>query len=527
MNKSEPNYRLDQELAINNIELTAWLKERLGVQDRNIAYAYAKNRCKVFEIGVSELLLADPEQSSLDELVEFARSKRLKRIKLSPAELDQSTSPNPSWKLLTTNIGEVRKWHKEREKSFKQGRGKAISKKTSALVWHDAGGRCMYRGCAENLGRTPLSTKAAGIAYLAHIIASDPDGPRGCAESNDLSDEPENIMLMCDAHHRLVDRIDEAGHSSKLLEAMRYEHTQQINFLLNSLKFPQAQIITLFSDLAQISTFLSERMMKDALLSCGLSPMTNIEHAIRRTQRDDRSRPGFWENFLYEHENDIRDFIRQTSNQPSQNTKLTPDVLAIFPLHLVPVLFLAGRILGEARSIEVFQYDRNRKTCIWEEASKLKSEKSIFIEGVPDESCDEVVLSLELTAKIDEKDLPDNIYSGIFEKDMPWIRISHELPSNDSIKSKEDLDQFTSIARQAIRLIHDQLRVKKVHLIGVSPASVLLRFGQLLQAGHHPSYQLYDRPDWEHKFTPAFSIDGTHIKANSSNKEEPFSISLR
>lgn len=527
MNKSEPHYRLDQESAISNIELTVWLKERLGVPDRNIAYAYAKNRCKVFEIGESELLLVDPEQSSLDELVEFARSKRLKRIELSPTELDGSTSPNPSWKLIPTNIGEVRKWHKEREKSFKQGRGKAISDKTSALVWHDAGGRCMYRGCAENLAHTPLTTKAARIAYLAHIIASDPDGPRGCAQSHDLSDEPENIMLMCDAHHRLIDRIDEAGHSSELLQTMRYEHTQQVNFLLNSLKYPQAQIITLFSDLAQISTFLPERMMKDALLSRGLSPVTNIVHAIRRTQRDDRSRQGFWDNFLYEHENDIRDFIRQTSNQPSQNTKLTPDVLAIFPLHLVPVLFMAGRIIGEARSVEVFQYDRNRKTCIWEEASEPKSQNNIFIKGAPCGSHDEVVLSLELTAEIDELALPDDIFSGVVKDNMPWIRICHESPNNGCIKAKEDLDQFTTVARQAICLIQDQLRAKKIHLIGVSPASALLRFGQLLQAGHHPTYTLYDRPDGAHKFIPAFSIDGTCIKANSSNIEESFSISLR
>ena len=59
----------------------------------------------------------------------------------------------------------------------------------------------------QDLGSTPLTTKNARIAYLAHIVASDPDGPRGNESSHALSDSPENIMLMCDGHHRLIDRI--------------------------------------------------------------------------------------------------------------------------------------------------------------------------------------------------------------------------------------------------------------------------------------------------------------------------------
>lgn len=35
--------------------------------------------------------------------------------------------------------------------------------------------------------------------------------------------------------------------------------------------------------------------------------------------------------------------------------------------------------------------------------------------------------------------------------------------------------------------------MKKVHLIAVSPASTVFRFGQMLQAGHHPEYLVYDR----------------------------------
>jgi len=44
-------------------------------------------------------------------------------------------------------------------------------------------------------------------AYIAHIVAEKPDGPRGDpARSPLLADAIENLMLLCDVHHRLIDR---------------------------------------------------------------------------------------------------------------------------------------------------------------------------------------------------------------------------------------------------------------------------------------------------------------------------------
>ena len=59
-------------------------------------------------------------------------------------------------------------------------------------------------------------------AYIAHIIASNPDGPRGDEiRSHQLSDKIENMMIMCDKHHRLIDREDVLGTLGKYLG--RYE----------------------------------------------------------------------------------------------------------------------------------------------------------------------------------------------------------------------------------------------------------------------------------------------------------------
>lgn len=494
-----------------------------------IAYAHAKHLCKVFEIGTSNpnIIWVDVAKDVLKELKRFAKAGKLKRIELPLDEFNNSQSANPSWTFLDATTRDVEDWYKKREDLFKQGRGKAISPKTAEQVWHGAGGRCMYRGCGQDLGQTSLTTKSARIAYLAHIVASDPDGPRGNNESHTLSDDPENIMLMCDAHHRLIDRIDEAGHSIERLQAMRDEHVQRVNYLLDSLTYPRTKIITLLADLAQVPTNTSQRELKESVLSRQLSPLNDTFNAVRRTQRDDRTSQDFWVHFLREHENDIRTFMLQTSNQPARNHEVIPDVLAVFPVHLVPMLIIAGRIVGEARSVEVFQYDRERRTWRWDETVTPSVQGSISASSLPTAAAEEIVLSIELTAKIDEEALPSNLKDAIRNNSIPWVRITHTSPHHNCIGCSEDIDQFTSVARQVIRVIQDQIHAKRVHLIGVAPASTLFRFGQLLQAGHHPLYQLYDRPSGSHPFIPALSIDGTQIIADSVSGAEPFIISLR
>jgi hypothetical protein len=98
-------------------------------------------------------------------------------------------------------------------------------------------------------------------------------------------------------------------------------------------------------------------------------------------------------------------------------------------------------------------------------------------------------------------------------------------PGFDCIAHPDDLDQFMQVARKTIIHVQDVMRVKKVHLIAISPASTVFRFGQMLQPGHHPEYIIYDRASREYPFVPAFSITGHNVSAHDG--ERSFSISLR
>lgn len=514
---------------LSDLDMAAWLIQR-NSNNTPVAFAHSKHLFKVYEqhLHPSQLITGDLGTETVKELKALSKKRVLKRIELAYDELISIDTANPEWVLLDAQVTDVAALKKTRDELFGQGRGKAISNNTAAKVWHDAGGRCMYRGCGHDLGATPLTTKTARIAYLAHIVASDPDGPRGNNNSHALSDNPENIMLMCDGHHRLIDRVDVTGHPEFDLKQMRDEHTDQVNMLLDSLKYPTAQIITLLADLAQIPTNVSKSALCSSALSRNLGPLPEIKHMLRRTQRDDRSRSGFWAHFLHEHESDIRELISFTSNRPSQTSFSTPDSLAVFPLHLVPVLVLAGRVIGEARNVEVFQYDRDLQTWDWKNHNSTPLHKfDISHEIDSDQNFEESILSFELTANLDIDSLPEYLALAVKEKKIGWIRIMCSNPSHNCIDSKDRLNAFSSLARKAINTIQDSWRSKKVHVFGVSPASALFKFGQMLQAGNHSIYRVYDRPDGAKSFVPALDITGNEVSSVSSGSEQKHKISLR
>src|SRR5690606_22049159 len=96
-------------------------------------------------------------------------------------------------------------------------------------LWGKAAGRCQYRGCNTPLWIDGLTKAEFNSSYLAHIIADKPNGPRGDAVlSPQLSKDISNIMLLCDVHHRLIDKKDVAGHSIELLKEMKAEHEKRI-----------------------------------------------------------------------------------------------------------------------------------------------------------------------------------------------------------------------------------------------------------------------------------------------------------
>ncbi|MBL0511960.1 SAVED domain-containing protein [Aeromonas media] len=507
--------------------LARWLDDCLA-QNHRVSYIQAGYLFKVIDRDAPTFNLhsADPGVESKKSLKKLVMKKRLFSLAMSLDELTnaQAIDNNATFSLvqdradidclISTRDGLLGRTN---------GRGPEISERTAQKVWADAGARCMFEGCGKNLSEISLWTKSARVGYLAHIVASDPEGPRGSQmDSHRLADNSDNIMLMCDEHHRLIDSFAPQYYTREILNVMRQTHRDIVLNYLNSLAFPRTRAVTLHANLANVPTYFHDSEFIEAIVATRRAMVGGVIQYLRReSQRDDRHLPEFWYQYLREHENQIRQLVAEFNSRNGLNS----ENLAIFPLHHIPTLVLAGRVMGEAQAIQVFQFDRERKSWAWDLRAKAHPQDTFNVENLPHDSAEEVLITLELTARIDEDALPTDLKAGLDSGHLPWIRVTTSKTGINCIGRSEDLEQFAQTARKAIVHAQDVMRVKKVRLIAVSPACTVFRFGQMLQAGNHPEYILYDRPGRNYQFGPAFSITGHYVTA--TNGQETFTIPLR
>src|SRR5437899_10670064 len=107
-----------------------------------------------------------------------------------------------------------------KKERLKKGRGDATRKQkspivtvtrkiqplTRVLLFVRAGGRCEFDGCNKFLLEHHVTLTEGNFAQMAHIVAFQPDGPRGNgAHRPENINEITNLMLLCPECHKLID----------------------------------------------------------------------------------------------------------------------------------------------------------------------------------------------------------------------------------------------------------------------------------------------------------------------------------
>lgn len=507
---------------LDDVELAEWLNKQKK-NKKDVVFVHAGTTCKVYEKSDIRGILysVDPESKAKTAFKALANQNRLFTVEISSSEMVGATVANILWKpqQKSTNDIEILLEQRKARLGRVDGRGTPISHATANQVWADAGGCCMFKGCGQDLSVVPLYNKRERIAYLAHIIASDPEGPRGTIEkSHLLSNHPENIMLMCDAHHRLIDSFAPEMFNTPRLQEMRREHASKVRLYRNAMRYPEAQVITLFADLGNIPTHFPDSELMEALLDEEFSMHPEVKRHLTYQNRDDRTAHDFWGNYLREMELHIRNIVQDLGSPSSA------DVLAVFPIHHIPTLVLAGRIVGEARKVHVFQRSRQRKSWRWNSNVEAHPAGTFKVAGLTEMPTDEVLLTVELTAHIDKQALPEDLAKSVTSGNMPWIRLLTDTPNGECIQRKEDLTQVVDVTRSTINTIQDKMRAKHIHLIVVCPVSAAFSIGQLMQAGHHSIFTLYDRPNGQQPFREAFTINGHSVVPPACSTQPHISI---
>ena len=175
------------------------------------------------EAGETELRCWQGHTLTTEQLVDLDELSGILR-KVASQRSEQTAD---DWKEFFARIEEG-----TREK----GRGARVGTIARHEVLLAAHGRCMFEGCGVDLTEDAVTGERGSFATLAHNVASSEGGTRGVLFlSGQLADDPDNILLLCDVHHRLVDTVAKADYPAARLSEMRKRFCRDASELLDGL----------------------------------------------------------------------------------------------------------------------------------------------------------------------------------------------------------------------------------------------------------------------------------------------------
>ena len=369
----------------------------------------------------------------------------------------------------------------------------SIPEKTRSRLWVMAGGRCEYMGCNRSLWRDDLTMAEMNSAYIAHIIADSPDGPRGdVVLSKKLAKEITNLMLLCDMHHRLVDREDVDRHPIERLREMKAQHERRIELLTSIQENRKSHVILYGANVGDHHAPVSSQKAALAMLpnrypaetiainlGMGDSPFTDCEE-------------GTW---LLERESLHRQFEQRVKPRLTNGDGEHFSVFAFAPQ---PLLIELGRLLSDIPAADVYQLHREPPT--WEWQDHLEGFEYLVREPETRHAC--VVLNLSLSAIITEA----RIAAALGCDHSMWTMTIAE-PNNDFLRSREQLRTFRERFRRLLDRIKDQHgEAAVIHLFPAVPVSVAVEIGRVWMPKAHLPMKVYDQNRKRGGFVHAFDI---------------------
>ena len=359
-------------------------------------------------------------------------------------------------------------------------------------LWGKAAGQCQYYGCPQRLWVDELTKEEFNTAYIAHIVADKPDGPRGDETlSSFLASDISNLMLMCDTHHRLIDIADVAGHTVTRLQTMKRQHEARIEMVTEPSQ-KHSHLLFYFANIGSQSVSVSFDEARDALLPDRYpADRSPIELGLRNSATRDNE-TDFW-----------RQELRQLRASFQQKVRSLRDAgslphISVFGLAPQPLLVALGMELGDIGGAEVFQLRREPPGWRWE-ADALHGPLGISLtppahtEGAP-------ALSLSISGEI----VPSRVHAVLGESASIWsLRVPN--PNNDLVRCRAHVAEFRMFARQAfhaIKVAHGD-RVP-LHVFPALPVSFAVELGRVHMPKADLAMTMYDEMGGQ--FVPTFTL---------------------
>jgi hypothetical protein len=369
---------------------------------------------------------------------------------------------------------------------------------TKHLLFAFSAGYCQYRGCDKRNTGDPLTGEVFNTGWVAHVIGSKEGGPRGDLQlSVELRDDINNLMLLCDVHHRLIDKQDPDGHPPELLRTMKEEHESRVELACGIPPDSKSHVLLYGANIGDHKTVLDYATTAPALLQRRRYPAKERfviqakDNHRRETDRD------YWSE---ERNHLIGKF--ETRVLPELANGADPHV-SVFALAPQPLLVLLGSLLSDKKNVDVYQRHREPVTTwVWPDLDHTYQPLTPSVASRPTAYGKRPALVLALSATVTE----DRV-AAVMRDDYAMWHVTVPQPNTHCIRSPSDL----VVWRRFIATLLDEIKARHgqgtpLHVFPVIPNSAAVCLGLVRQPKADLPLRMYDQIPGQ-GFMPAFTIE--------------------
>jgi hypothetical protein len=360
-------------------------------------------------------------------------------------------------------------------------------------LWGRSAGRCQYQGCNEALYYDPLTKVQFNTSYIAHIYADSPQGPRyDPVYSSKLKADIANLMLLCDKHHRLIDKEEVNQHPVERLLKMKEEHEQRIDMLTSIIPDKQSHIVLFGANIGHQQVPLKYSEVATAMIPNRYPANLNaIELGIKNAVMED-DQTEYWSS------NDAQ--VKTMFSRYIEPLKSNHSVqhFSVFGLAPIPLLIRLGSLFSDIYDVDVYQ--RHREPCTWDwQNDEIEVE---FIIKRPSNFGCAPALKISLSGTIS-----DDRVTRVIEECSIW-EITIPSPHNDFLRTKKILSAFkmaTRLLLNEIKLKHGQYKI--LHVFPAMPISAAIEFGRIWMPKADLPLKIYDQNNIHKNFISTIQLN--------------------
>ena len=341
----------------------------------------------------------------------------------------------------------------------------------------DSAGRCNYLGCPEQMFYEYEDENFVKLIDLCHIIGKSPKGPRGHPTQSQLDTEnPENIILLCDKHHKIVDGSKKEYPPERLYK-MKLEHVQRVNNLLEGLKEANWTLLLHTGNitgggLVKIDEELIIREFYGTHIFTEIQKIETPEFLVltKNWLGYKRKQEVWWRTF--------------------QEFNSSIHKIVVCSINFIPLVIHLGYLIHDTATAEVYQFNRQENKWNWSSPEENQKNSDYILETDTefDSNITNIALSVSISSEIHDNDIID-----ILGENIKIIKIRVPNPDRTWLRFKDQLIRFQELFIKLLdNLIHQYTALKIIHLFLAGPTPIAFTIGKSINPNMHPHFVLYN-----------------------------------